>query len=148
MWDDEAFDPDEDRRKLEALPIYQKALEILDLTEQIVETFDEDYAATLRKQGILEHARVIPARIAGAEAVNDYVQKMENATLVKIHARSLFTQTSSIQNLGLLDPEYLKLLHDEIESFRRLFKPWVKSFESGTEKEGDGWGLFVPDEEN
>ena len=27
--DDDDYDPDEDRRKLEALPIYQKALEML-----------------------------------------------------------------------------------------------------------------------
>jgi hypothetical protein len=71
---------------------------------------------------------------------------MENATIIKIHARSLLTQTSSAKYLHLQDERYLKLLRDEIESFRVLFKEWVATFESGTTKEGDGWGLFVPDE--
>jgi hypothetical protein len=40
------------------------------------------------------------------------------------------------------------LLRDEIEVFRLLFKEWILSFETNTTKEGDGWGLFVPDEED
>jgi hypothetical protein len=144
--DDNDYDPDEEQRKLEALPIYKKALEILDLTEQIVDTFNDEDRARIHRQNMLEDAMIIPAKIAGAEAMDDYVLKMENATIIKIHARSLLTQTSSAKYLHLQDERYLKLLRDEIEAFRLLFKQWVATFESGTTKEGDGWGLFVPDE--
>jgi hypothetical protein len=144
--DDNDYDPDEEQRKLEALPIYKKALEILDLTEQIVDTFNEEDRARIHRQNMLEDAMIIPAKIAGAEAMDDYILKMENATIIKIHARSLLTQTSSAKYLHLQDERYLKLLRDEIEAFRLLFKQWVATFESGTTKEGDGWGLFVPDE--
>jgi hypothetical protein len=144
--DDNDYDPDEEQRKLEALPIYKKALEILDLTEQIVDTFNEEDRARIHRQNMLEDAMIIPAKIAGAEAMDDYILKMENATIIKIHARSLLTQTSSAKYLHLQDERYLKLLRDEIEAFRILFKQWVTTFENGTTKEGDGWGLFVPDE--
>jgi hypothetical protein len=144
--DDNDYDPDEEQRKLEALPIYKKALEILDLTEQIVDTFNEEDRARIHRQNMLEDAMIIPAKIAGAEAMDDYILKMENATIIKIHARSLLTQTSSAKYLHLQDERYLKLLRDEIEAFRILFKQWVATFESGNTKEGDGWGLFVPDE--
>lgn len=154
MWEDDDdsdsdddYDPEEERRKLEALPIYKKALEILDLTQQIVDTFDDEDTAKIHRQIMLEDAMIIPAKIAGAEAMEDYILKMENATVVKIHARSLLTQTSSAKYLDLQDERYLQLLRDEIEAFRLLFKKWVQSFEIDTTKEGDGWGLFVPDED-
>jgi hypothetical protein len=143
--DDGGYDPEAERRKLEALPIYKKALELLDLTEQIVDTFNDDERAKIHRTIMLEDAMIIPAKIAGAEAIDDYIMKMENATVIKIHARSLLTQTSSAKYLDLQDERYLQLLRDEIEAFRLLFKDWVATFESGTTKEGDGWGLFVPD---
>ena len=152
MWEDDDdesgdYDPEEEQRKLEALPIYKKSMEILDLTQQIVDTFDDDDTAKIHRQIMMEDAMIIPAKIAGAEAMDDYILKMENATVIKIHARSLLTQTSSAKYLSLVDAPYLQLLRDEIESFRLLFKDWVKTFEIDTTKEGDGWGLFVPDEE-
>lgn len=154
MWEDdddsdndEEYDPEEERRKLEALPIYKKALEILDLTQQIVDTFHDEDTAKIHRQIMLEDAMIIPAKIAGAEAMDDYILKMENATVIKIHARSLLTQTSSAKYLDLQDERYLQLLRDEIEAFRLLFKKWVQSFDIGTTKEGDGWGLFAPDED-
>jgi len=154
MWEDDddndddegEYDPEAERRKLEALPIYKKALEILDLTQQIVDTFNDEDTAKIHRQIMLEDAMIIPAKIAGAEAMDDYILKMENATVIKIHARSLLTQTSSAKYLDLQDERYLKLLRDEIEVFRLLFKEWILSFEIDTTKEGDGWGLFVPDE--
>lgn len=146
--DDGGYDPEEERRKLEALPIYKKSLEILDLTQQLVDTFDDEDAAKIHRQIMIEDAMIIPAKIAGAEAMDDYILKMENATVIKIHARSLLTQTSSAKYLNLMEERYLQLLRDEIETFRLLFKSWVRTFEIDTTKEGDGWGLFVPDEDD
>lgn len=143
--DDDGYDPEEEQRKLESLPIYKKALEILDLTEQIVDTFKDEGRAKYHRELMLQDAMIIPAKIAGAEAMDDYILKMENATVIKIHARSLLTQTSSAKYLNLQDERYLKLLRDEIELFRHLFLAWIDTFEKGTTKEGDGWGLFVKD---
>src|SRR5687768_4238789 len=89
--DDDGYDPEEEQRKLEALPIYKKALEILDLTEQIVDTFNDEGRAKYHRELMLQDAMIIPAKIAGAEAMDDYILKMENATVIKIHARSLLT---------------------------------------------------------
>jgi hypothetical protein len=153
MWEDEddddggGFDSGEEGKNIEALPIYKKALEILDLTEQIVDTFGDESLAKMHRESMLEDAMILPAKIAGAEAMDYYVHKMENATVVKIHARSLLTQTASIKYLGLVNEQYVQLLRDEIEVFRLLFKEWVKTFDINTTKEGDGWGLFVNDDE-
>ena len=144
--DDSDYDPEAERRKLEALPIYKKALEILDLTQQIVDTFRDEETAKIHQQIMLEDAMIIPAKIAGAEAMDDYILKMENATIIKVHARSLMTQTNAANYLDLQDARYLQLLRDEIEIFRQLFRDWIATFEFGTHKEGDGWNLFVKDE--
>jgi len=144
--DDDGYDPEEERRKLEALPIYQKAMEIYDLTKRITDTFDKDEESNPYKDLMLEDAMTVPAKIAGAEAIDDYVLKMESAVVIKMHARSLLNQTSALRYLAALDEEYIKLLSNEIDEFRLLFKKWVKTFDADTTKEGDGWGLFVPDE--
>ena len=151
MWEDEEaddaeFDPEEQRRKLESTPIFQKAEEIRELTHRIIETMNKDNPeAEVQCSLMLEDSIVIPAKIAGAEAVSDYILKMENAVIIKIHARSLLTRTSSLKYLQLVDHQYLQLLRDEIEAFRILFKKWVESFQSDATREGDGWGLFVDD---
>jgi hypothetical protein len=145
--DDDGYDPEEERRKLEALPVYQKALEIYDLTKRITDTFDKDSQTGPYREVMLEDCSIIPAKIAGAEVMDDYVLKMENAVVIKIHARSLLTQTSALAYLTQVDDAYLQLLRNEIEEFRLLFKSWVKTFEDNATREGDGWGLFVQDED-
>jgi hypothetical protein len=143
--DDDGYDPEAERRKLESLPVYQKAMEIYDLTKRITDTLDKEEEANPYKEMMLEDAMIVPAKIAGAEAMDDYILKMENAVVIKIHARSLLAQTSALRYLAALDEEYIQLLRNEIEEFRSLFKKWVLTFESNTTKEGDGWGIFVPD---
>ena len=148
MWEDDDdepdFDPEEQRRKLESTPIFQKAEEIRELTQRIVDTMDKnDPEAEVQCSLMLEESIIIPAKIAGAEAVDDYILRMENAVIIKIHARSLLTRTSSLKYQELVDSAYLQLLRDEIEAFRRLFIKWVASFHLDTTREDDGWGLFV-----
>jgi hypothetical protein len=153
MWEDDddndasGFDGGANDSDIEGLAIYRKALEIVDLTEQIVDTFADEGHASRHREYMLEDSMMLPAKIAGAEAMDYYIHKMENATLVKIHARSLLTQTASIKHLGIVNEQYVQLLRDEIEAFRLLFRDWVKGFDTTATKEGDGWGLFVSDEE-
>lgn len=150
MWEDDDdepdFDPEEERKKLESNPVFQKAEEIRELTQRIIETMDKnDPESEIQSSLMLEDSIIIPAKIAGAEAVDDYILKMENAVIIKIHARSLLTRTSSLRYLELVDTAYLQLLRDEIENFRHLFRKWIATFQLDTNKEGDGWGLFVED---
>ena len=152
MWEDDddenEFDPEEEKRKLESKPIFQKAEEIRELTQRIVDTMEKNAPQSeIQSSLMLEDSMLIPAKIAGAEAVDDFILKMENAVIIKIHARSLLARTSSLKYLKLVDPEYLQLLRDEIEAFRLLFKKWIASFQIDSVKEGDGWGLFVEDDE-
>jgi hypothetical protein len=148
MWedDDEAneenqYDPEKERNRVESLPVFQKAEEIRDLTRRIIDSIDDERVRMIHMNTMLEDSIIIPERIAAAEAVDDYVLKIENATIVKIHARSLQNQSVSLLFDGALPKEYLSLLKKEIETFRVLFIQWVKTFNKG-EARDDGWGLF------
>lgn len=146
MWDDDdnasGFDSGDEDRDFESLPVYRKALEIEELTGQIVDTIQDEMQAERYGNGMLEDAMMLPSKIAAAEAMDSYIQKMENATMVKIHARNLLTQTSSIKHLSIVNEQYIQLLRDEVDAFRLLFRDWIKTFE-GSDKSGDGWGVFV-----
>jgi hypothetical protein len=146
MDDDNDYDPEKERKRMEALPIFQKAEEIRDLVRRIIDSVDDSEFKMIYSNIMLEDSIVIPAKIAGAEAINDYIIKMENATIIKIHARSLQTQAASLILMEILPEDYLRLLRKEIEAFRLLFREWIKTFDSA-HKEGDGWGLFVEDDD-
>jgi hypothetical protein len=143
--DEDDYDPEKERNRVEALPIFQKAEEIRELTRRIIDSIDNAEIKMIHSNIMLEDSLIIPAKIAGAEAVDDFIIKMENATIIKIHARSLLAQTASLILLEILPEDYMRLLRKEIESFRLLFKEWIKTFRK-SHKEGDGWGLFVEDD--
>lgn len=154
MWEDDdsdsdsGYDPGEEMNKLNAMPLYQKAMEILDVTESIVDLLDkEEPMSEMHRQLMMEDAMIIGPKIAGAQAMDDYILKMENAVIIKIHVRSLLTHTASLKIEELVDVQYLQLLRNEIDAFRLLFLEWVARFEIDTTKEPDGWGLFVPEKD-
>ncbi|MBC8155003.1 MAG: hypothetical protein H7Z72_19085, partial [Bacteroidetes bacterium] len=80
-------------------------------------------------------------KIVGAEGGDLYTLRMENAVIVKIHARELLAQTSYCKAERLADPAYLLVLRDEIEAFRELFVEWINSFDKDNDVP-DEWGLF------
>lgn len=158
---DEGFDPreyfdeidDEDleeaaeeikneNKRIKEMPLYISAVNIRKLTTSLAETIKEEDDSLMMKDQMLLNAYILGPKIAGAEAGDFYTLKMENAVLIKIHARELLTQTSYCKLENLSKPEYLKLLRDEIEVFRKLFVEWVNSFDKTNDMKDD-WGLFV-----
>jgi len=150
MWDDfeeneeddeSEFDPKAHRDQIYSHPLMKKALEIVSLTHALVGSLDEA-RKELYGGMMMEDATVMSAKFAGAEGVNDYILKMENATIMKVHARHLNSMTYQLAVEETHAEEHLNLLRDAIEEFKVLFVTWVKSFETA-DKYDDGWGLFI-----
>lgn len=189
MWEDDDYsdeDFEKEQERVENMPIVQKANELFELVNALIETFDikneapnapftdldarededesddgeeegdedfdEEDAEELDEEDIktfaehykglmMEDVMIINAKLRGAEAVDLYSQRMENAVVIKIHAVSLLTATSGLKMMGLSSNKYLQLLRDEIEAFRKLFVDWVASFDK-TNDIPDDWGLF------
>jgi hypothetical protein len=137
-------DDDENREDLDShtrLPVFRKAEQIAFVTKALVDTI-EDEKDELQLQGLmLENAFALGAKIAGAEGGDLYSIRIENAVIIKHHARELLAQTSLCKRLNLCDPDYLLLLRNEIEEFRKLFVEWVSTFDKTNDVE-DEWDIF------
>lgn len=150
MWDDfeeneeddeSEFDPKAHRDQIYSHPLMKKANEIVSLTHALVGSLDEA-RKELYGGMMMEDAMVMSAKFAGAEEVNDYILKMENATIMKVHARHLNSMTYQLAMEETHAEEHLNLLREAIEEFKVLFVAWVKSFDAA-DRYDDGWGLFV-----
>lgn len=147
---DDDFKSHEDIQKM---PIYKKAMELLKLVDYITETvsktdikFENKIETEMIQHNIYymcQNASTIPAKIAGAEAVDIYDLKMENAAIIRKAARELITDARGIEMHGFKDTEYLDLLRNEVEEFRVLFAEWVNTFDCWNYII-DRWGLFNP----
>lgn len=151
--EEEDFDPMERHNRVRQMPIFLKAEEIAELVRHLVKSVEKTDIKFKRKgeklmlehnlDYMMENSMIIPAKIAGAEAVEIYDLKMENAAIIRKAARELITDARGIQMHGFKDTEYLDLLRKEVEEFRILFAEWVKTFDPW-DYIIDRWGLFNP----
>lgn len=151
MFDDENQDKSFD--DIEKMPIFIKAFEIMHVAHNLVEflseiaedKLDEEELNLARQMSalIFENASLIPAKISGAERVEIYDLKMENAALIRKAARELSTHCSAMTMFDLGADHYLEMIHDEIDELRVLFAQWVMTFDPWN-YHIDRWGLFNP----
>jgi hypothetical protein len=138
--DQDAFQKEKDR--INNHPLKMKGMEIYKLTNALVGSLDEA-RAELYGSLMMESAMIIPAKFSGAEGVNDYILKMENATIMKIHARSLNSMTTNWPWKERMPRNTYSCLRDAIEEYKEMFVEWVKGFASAEKRDDDGWGLFI-----
>lgn len=133
-----------DRDKLEQMPLYQKAIEILEIVDRIVQLVPEEneFTATVASN-MYEDALQLAPKIAGAEGVDLFDIKMENATIIRKCARDIYVGCNGFLVEGFNEVEYLEMLRAQIEEFRVLFAEWVKTFDQWNYVI-DRWGLFNP----
>lgn len=153
MFEDEDNDGYKSHNEIKKMPIYKKAKEISELVRQLVKSvektdidFEHEIEAKMLQnylQYMMENAMIISVKISGAEAIDIYDLKMENAAIIRKAAHELLTDARGIQMHGYKDIEYLDLLRTEIEEFRILFAEWVKTFDCWNYII-DRWGLFNP----
>jgi hypothetical protein len=129
------------RKRVEGLPIMIKAHEIFNTTKIIVETIPKAEDELPVRDLMLEDAMMLPVKISGAEAADLYTLRMENAVIIKMHARSLMTFATSLSFESDKNDDYVNLLKAEIEEFKVLFKEWIGGFDKSNDIPDD-WGLF------
>lgn len=142
MWDgfEEEWN-EEDASGLSVHPIKDKANAIVRLSYALAGNLDEAHSK-LYGETMIQDAKKIGVCFDQAQSEKDYILKMENAVLVKVHARSLSTISSQLSGQGSLAKEHEKLLQDAILELRPIYKEWIQSFDS-SEATDDGWGIFT-----
>ena len=101
------------RDELHQFPLYQKAEQIYKITRGLVEIVpaDNEFLQETTVRFMMENAMIIPAKIAGAQAVELYDLKMENATIIRKAARELYVQAGSLRfEEAISDQDYIHLL--------------------------------------
>ncbi len=149
IFDDDDFESEEEfekqrqeeRRRVENLPITKKGKEIFETVSSLIATIDLEKDKFRYQETLFEDIAIINAKIRGAEAGDLYTLRMENAVLIKVHARSIITITSGLKMMNLGYEEHLNLLREEMDEFRIVFVDWVNSFDKSDDIPDD-WGLF------
>lgn len=94
-----------------------------------------------QKAMILGDAFEVGAKIRSSEVGGMYVLRMENAAIIRKNAQSIKSGLLIFDEEDDVEDDYCKIIRDEIDNFRELFKAWVATFKKDAYT--DDWGLFV-----
>ena len=105
------------RKKLREMPLYQKSEEIYRTVKTICDLIPEENEYLQHtKMHLMENTMVIQAKISGAEAVNLWDIKMENAAIIRKCARELVVLYHSLTSFGF-DPSEIDLDDFNLDGF-------------------------------
>jgi hypothetical protein len=132
--------------------LYRKSIDILNLARTIGDMLPEDEDADSTRHLILENAYLVPAKIKGAMVMEYYSLMMENAVIIKVNICQLREQLWACKEFHGLEQQYIDVLRNEIDDFRKIFINWIASFDKKNDLP-DEWHLFndpsaFPDDES
>lgn len=128
----------------EAKALYNKALEIFEIVDTIVDLIpDDDTHNTKFGQLMQESAMCILPKIVAAESGKLYDIRMECAALIRMYGNDINKTVIMLNALDCPFKEYLRLVSSALDEFRRLFRKWLATFDTKLAIE-DEWGLFNP----
>jgi hypothetical protein len=89
---------------------------------------------------LLGDAFNIGAKLKGANAADIYMVYMENASIIRQNAMSIYSSLLTLKIEGIVDANYINILRATIDEFREIFKKWVTTFQK--DEYDDEWGLY------
>lgn len=130
--------------KICQLPIYQKAINIEEITEALVSSFDKNDKGQDKEicLEMISKSKDITQKIYAAEGGDKYSLRIKYALQIKCAAKELQSLLMMCAVLGLAHKDYIHFLTEEIDSFRGLFLDWVASFDK-TNDVYDEWYFEV-----
>lgn len=125
-------------------PIAEKADEIFKTILTITDLIPEENENLQEiKRQIMENIMILKVKLYSAERMKLWDLKMENAALIRKNARELVVMYHSLKMFGFEEAEYYKIIREQLEEFRLLFREWVADF-NPKHFITDEWGLFNP----
>jgi hypothetical protein len=121
--------------------LYRKSIDILNLARTIGDMLPEDEDADSTRHLILQNAYLVPAKIKGAMVMEYYSLMMENAVIIKVNICQLREQLWACKEFHGLEQQYIDVLRNEIDDFRKIFINWITSFDKKNDFP-DEWHLF------
>ena len=121
--------------------VYKKSIDILNLARTMCDMLPDDDHAADTKSLMMQNAYLVPAKIAGAAAMECYSLMMENAVIIKVNICQLREQLWACKEFHNIEQQYIDVLRNEIETFRKIFVSWVTAFDKENDLP-DEWHLF------
>ena len=126
------------QRSLKHIPIYRKALNLCVMSREIASyvSFNKDLlrlyeSHSLRDimaNSLLTDSILIPQKIAQTEFSNSNLERQKNVSFINIMIRNINSYCLGLEKDGVKETEYLHLLREELNSFRKSYKKWKSSF--------------------
>lgn len=132
----------EEKERVNNLPVVKKAKDLLNTILAFIATIEDNEEMADLKASLLGDVGIINAKISGAEAGDLYSIRMENAVLIKVSAVNIKTTMFAFEMFDVGNPEYLDLIRNEIEEFRKIFVEWVGTFDRTNDLMEDEWGIW------
>lgn len=95
----------------------------------------EDHKAML-----LGDAFQVAVKVQSSEAGNMYMIRMENAGIIRKNAQFIKSAMLTMMSEEVIEEAHGRVIREEIDKFRLLFKTWVSTFEK--DEFDDEWGLY------
>ena len=132
----------EEEERVNNLPIVKKAKDLMNTILAFNETVSEEEDMADLRGSLLGDVGIINAKIAGAEGGDLYSIRMENAVLIKVSAVNIKTTMYTFEMFEVGNTEYINLIRNEIEEFRKIFVDWVATFDRTNDLVEDEWGIW------
>lgn len=124
-------------KNLGAIPVYQKALELREVSKALASyiSFNRDALISYRSNSLRDviadslvvDTVLIPEQIAQAEQSSSYTERMHSATFINIMIMNISSYCLGLEKDGVKEKDYLNLLRKEIKSFRKSFVKWRRT---------------------
>jgi hypothetical protein len=124
-------------KNLRAIPVYQKALELREVSKAIASyiSINKDVLKNYRSNSLRDiiadslviDTVLIPEQIAQAEHSSSHAERMDSATFINIMIQNINSYCLGLEKDGLKEKDYLNLLRSEIKSFRKSFTKWRRT---------------------
>lgn len=159
-WDDEEFrDEEEEGEEWKPNPtrdackaLYQQWQQVMLVLNGALDTMKEEEESEDKQDGfpkdywedykgmILGDAYQVAVKIKSSE-VGLYTIRMENASIIRKNAQFVKSSMLTMMAEGVIEDAHGRVIREEIDKFRELFKTWVGTFEK--DEYEDEWGLFI-----
>lgn len=94
-----------------------------------------------QKNMVMDEARQVAVKVRSADTAGFYVLKMENAAVIRKSAQFVASQILAMADMGFIEAAHAAVVRADIDSFRLLFRKWIRTFEK--DEYEDEWGFFV-----
>lgn len=122
--------------KHHSLPVYQNSLILQDLGDALshyfrLETRTRSYKTLSLKaiiaESLLTDVALLPLTIEEACQSNSLHNKQKNISFINIITRNIISYCNGLEKDGVKEREYIELIRNELQTFRKSFKQWRRS---------------------